>query len=356
MMTDAHREPTMQISPGLADDLIATAARAPSIHNTQPWRFRVGPGAIELYADPTRKVLVDPVCREMLLSCGAALFGLRLAIRSIGYLPEVALLPEPAQLRLLARVRLGSPEPPTPWERQLLAAVPHRHTHRGPFADAPLPAGLMPALQHDALAENARLAVVGHPGFEQLADIVRAVSRRQDLDPRAQADIRRWSRARGSQARDGIPAYALPVANSLEAGRLEQRDFNVGRGTGMLSPDGPPPAATVILTTRGDSRADWLRAGQALNRLLLHAATRWVFASVYTQPLEAAAIRELIRNRLELAGAPQVVLQLGVSRIAQATPRRPPSELILPAPCQDGNAPAGASHRVTVRPAVTAPA
>jgi hypothetical protein len=77
-------------------------------------------------------------------------------------------------------------------------------------------------------------------------------------------------------------------------------------------------------------RADWLRAGQALHRLLAHAASRWVFASLYTQPLEAAAIRSLIRARLALPGTPQMLLQLGSARATQATARRPPAELIEP--------------------------
>lgn len=327
-MTDELRQPAATITPGQADYLIAMAARAPSIHNTQPWRFRVTPDAIELYADPIRKVRVDQIGREMLISCGAALFGLRLAIRSIGYVPEVELLPDPGQLRLLARVELGSPEPATPFERQMLAALPHRHTHRGPFADSPLPAGIMPALQHDALAEGATLAIIDHPAYEHLAGIVRAASRRQDLDPRERADIRQWSRVRDCVAPDGIPATARTKGPAHDARRLVQRDLNVGRGLGLLSPDGAPPTVTSVLLTRGDGRADWLRAGQALHRLLLHAATRWVFASVYTQPLEAAAIRNLIKSRLALAGAPQVILQLGVAHTAWATPRRPPNELI----------------------------
>src|SRR5258708_9374398 len=129
--------------------LITTAARAPSVHNTQPWRFKVSPDAIELYADPRRKLLVDPVGREMLISCGAALFGLRLAVRSLGYQPVVESLPDPARLRLLARVRLSSGTPLTEIERRLLEAVPHRHTHRGPFADEPLPGGPLPPFHPD---------------------------------------------------------------------------------------------------------------------------------------------------------------------------------------------------------------
>ena len=155
--------------------LIATAARAPSVHNTQPWRFRVGHYVIELYADRRRKLRVDPAGREMLISCGAALFGLRLAVRSLGYLPVVELLPDPDRLRLLARVRLGAAEPMTGRERQMLAALPHRHTHRGPFAPGPLPAGLLAGLQHDALAEGATLALVDPAlAYQQLADILGA--------------------------------------------------------------------------------------------------------------------------------------------------------------------------------------
>jgi nitroreductase len=313
------------------DYLIATAARAPSVHNTQPWRFRAGHDAIELYADQRRKLRVDPVGREMLISCGAALFGLRLAVRSLGYLPMVELLPEPARLRLLARVRLGRKEPMSSRERQMLAALPHRHTHRGPFAPGPLPTGLLAGLQHDALAEGATLALVDPAlAYQRLADIVSAAGRRQDLEPAARADVRRWSRAAADPARDGVPAQAFAAKASRQRGRLPQRDFDLGRGLGLLDDNGPPPGATAALLTPGDGRADWLRAGQALHRLLAHAASEWVFASLYSQPLEAAAIRAVIQDRLALPGAPQMLLQLGLAHTAQATARRPACDLIEP--------------------------
>ena len=313
------------------DYLIATAARAPSVHNTQPWRFRAGHDVIELYADQRRKLRVDPVGREMLISCGAALFGLRLAVRSLGYLPMVELLPDPARLRLLARVRLGRKEPMTGTERQMLTALPHRHTHRGPFAPGPLPAGLLAGLQHDALAEGATLALVDPAlAYQRLADIVSAAGRRQDLEPAAQADVRRWSRAAADPARDGVPAHAFTAKASRQSGRLPQRDFDLSRGLGLLEGGGPPPGATAVLLTPGDGRADWLRAGQALHRLLAHAASEWVFASLYSQPLEAAAIRTVIRDQLALPGAPQMLLQLGLAHTAQATARRPASDLIEP--------------------------
>jgi nitroreductase len=325
----ARRE--LPIPAGQAGYLIATAARAPSVHNTQPWRFRVSEYAIELYADLGRKLRVDPIGREMLISCGAALFGLRLAVRSLGYRPVVELLPDPAHLRLLARVTLGAPEPMTASERELLEALPHRHTHRGPFAPGPLPNGLVPRLQHDALAEGAELVLVDQAiAYQRLADIADTVGRRQDLDPVARAEVRRWSRVPADPAHDGVPAHAFPASSGRQPGRLRQRDFDQGRGLGLLPADGPPPAATAVLITHGDGRADWLRAGQALHRLLARAAVSWVFASLYTQPLEADVIRVLITERLALPGTPQMLLQLGPAHTTHATARRSPADLIEP--------------------------
>ena len=319
------------LSAGQVNYLIATAARAPSVHNTQPWRFKAAQDAIELYADQRRKLHLDPIGREMLISCGAALFGLRLAVRSLGYQPVIELFPDPARLRLLARVTLGGAAPMTAAERALLDALPHRHTHRGPFDPGPLPGGLIARLQHDALAEGATLAII-QPGlaFQRLADIVDPAARRLDLDPVERAEVGRWSRAAGSPSRDGVPAQAFAADPARPRGRLRQRDFDLGRGLGLLTDDGAPAAVTAALVTSGDGRADWLRAGQALHRLLAHAAVSWVFASLYTQPLEAAEIRALIRRRLALPGAPQLLLQLGIARTTQATPRRPPADLIEP--------------------------
>ena len=322
---------TVPISAGQADDLISTAARAPSVHNTQPWRFKVGEYAVEVYADPKRKLRVDPIGREMLISCGAALFGLRLAVRSLGYQPVVALLPDPDRTRLLARVSMGAAEPLSVWERQLLTAMPHRHTHRGPFSPDPLPAGLLAGLQHDALAEGARLEIIDRGlAFQRLADIMDAARRKQDLDPAARADMYRWSQGRDSLSRDGVPLRAIATRGASRPGRLPQRDFDMGRGLGLLDIEGPPPAATAILLTDRDGRADWLRAGQALHRVLAHAAGKWVFASMHTQPLEDAVIRALIRQRLTLSGAPQVIVQLGLCDTTHPTGRRPPADLIEP--------------------------
>lgn len=263
--------------------LLEVAGRAPSVHDTQPWRFEVSERAVELYADRSCQLRTDPVGREMLISCGAALYGLRLAVRSLGFVPEVELFPEPVtrlaepvRQRLLARVRLGASARLTAAERTMLATVPHWHTHRGPFAPGPLPAGLLTLLQDDALTEGAALAVVGgEHDRRKLAAIIAAVSRGKDLDP--------------------------------------DRDFDLRRGLKLFPAGGPPAPVTGmtgILVIPADSEEGWLQAGQALNRLLLRAASRRVFGRLQTQPLEAAAIRALIRSRLALPGSPQVLHEM----------------------------------------------
>ncbi|MDQ2815269.1 MAG: hypothetical protein M3Z75_26355 [Actinomycetota bacterium] len=346
MIDKTSQSATPEVGPGpeagpmssrQAGYLVRVAARAPSLHNTQPWRFRELEDAIELYADHSRQLRTDPIARELLISCGAALYGLRLAVRSLGRTPEVELFPEPrrrptepARFRLLARVRLGGPAPITSDERRMLEAVPHRHTHRGPFEPAPLPAGLLAGLQHDATSEGATLAVVDldHPGRAWAATMATS-SRGQDLDPASQAEIheiQRWTREAGSQARDGVPAHAFGAQPGRSPGRLPQRDFDLGRGLGMLAAGGPS-AATGVLVTADDCEQDWLRAGQALNRLLLHAASQWVFARLQTQPLQAGTIRALIGSRLALPGVPQMLLEFGVARTAHPTARRPAADL-----------------------------
>lgn len=328
-MSDQPSRSYIPIPASCVDGLLAMAARAPSIFNTQPWLFRVTRDTIELHADPSRRIRSDAGGREMLISCGAALFGLRLAVRSLGYQPVVELLPDPDRVGLLARVRIGVAAPMTAPERTMVNALPHRHTHRGPFAPEPLPRGLLIGLQHDAVAERAALALVDRPlAYARLATIVAQATRRQGRDGRARADIAQWVRLPGSAARDGVPASAIAAQAGTQPGRLAQRDLDLGRGIGSLPSGGSSPAATAVLLTSADTRADWIRAGQALHRLLAHAATQWVFASLHSQPLESAPDRALIRSRLGLQGAPQLLLQFGLARAAQATARRPSADLV----------------------------
>ncbi len=334
----------MPLAPDDIKALAALAGRAPSLHNTQPWKIQARDSCVELYADRARMLTqVDPSGREMLISCGAALYGLRLGMRKLGYLPDTELLPEPARPDLVARVRAVGSAPVTRQESELMAALPHRHTHRGPFAPGDVSARLMAALRQDAVAERADLIVVDRPGkIRELAGLVLAAASEQAADPAAVAELQDWVRQAGTFARDGIPAQArvgdpahgLPadddergpvVRGVLASPRLPQRDFGL---PGTQAPGGHPPVVTAVLTTAADTPADWVRAGQGLHRLLLHAATRWVFAGLQSQPLESPALRAEVRSCLGLAGQPQLLLQFGRANTAQATARRPAADIV----------------------------
>lgn len=332
MLPPVHqRRPTRPGKTVLAPDdvtaVIATAARAPSLHNTQPWKFRARGDVIELLADSSRQLCrLDPAGRELTISCGAALFGLRLGLRRLGYLPAVELLPDKGQPELLARVRPDARAAMTAEEAELVAAVPHRHTHRGPFTPGELPARLLTALQRDAAAEGGELIAVDEPAqIVTLGRLVELAAAEQRADAEIAAELSRWIRPAGSMARDGVPAAARTFAAAGTFGaRMPRRDFGA---PGTEPADGAQPAVTAVLTTPGDSAPDWLRAGVALQRLLLHAATRWVFASLQSQPLESPTRRGHVRTLLGLAGHPQMLLELGRANTSLATPRRPHSEL-----------------------------
>jgi hypothetical protein len=185
------------------------------------------------------------------------------------------------------------------------------------------------SLVQDASEEGATLSLLDRDrSYEQLADITDALGQPEDLDRAGRADMQIWTRSPGSRARDGVPATALSSVSDRHRWRLAQRDFDLGRKVGQVEATGAAPAASAVLLTPGDSVGDWLCAGQALYRVLAHAATEWAFASLHTQPLESTAIRNLIGDRLMLPGAPQMILQLGRARSAHVTARRPPADLI----------------------------
>ena len=218
MLPDTH---ALGLDPGRLDTALTAACRAPSLHNSQPWRFRVGPDVIELWADPERVLAAaDPEGREARMACGgAALLTLRLALRGFGVLPHRhrAARPRPAGPH-----RPGAPRgerPPSPEELRLLAAVPRRHTNRRPFADAPVTAGELTALQRTALAEGAWLHVVDDPTERvQVAELAVAAHRAQLADPAFVAELRQWTAVTAERA-DGVPATAGgPLPNPRPGG------------------------------------------------------------------------------------------------------------------------------------------
>jgi nitroreductase len=320
---------------GAGQHAAEAAIFAPSVHNTQPWQFGVRDDALTVRADPARRLAqADPQGREMLISCGAAVFTCRVALRQLGYVPAVSVLPDPDQPLLAARIAWADQVPPVEFEQRLFAEVKRRRTHRGGFRVTPLPAAAVTALQEEAAIEGAALRVISdHRALDELAAVVRAAERAIQLDPVRAAELAAWTLPPGSSRRDGVPAGAYPAASEPTQPDFPGRDFAAGRGWGAPSPGGLAPERTAgtvcILTTNVDDPRDWIAAGQALQRVLLCASSYGVAVALHTQPLEFPSLREFVRLQLSQRAHPQLVVRLGVSGRMAVSVRRPVGEVLI---------------------------
>jgi hypothetical protein len=315
--------------------VVAEAVWAPSVHNTQPWCFTAdGPG-LRLYADVGRQLTAaDPDGREMMISCGAALFTARLALRSLGYVPETQVLPDPADPTLVAQLSWPRRAAVTEYERRLFSQVRRRRTHRGGFDPVPLSPALLAALCTGAARDGAALRIVADDGRRAvLAAAIDTAERALRLDSDRVQELVAWSSPPGSPRRDGVPATSYPARPEHTDPDFPGRDFAHGRGWGLprlsTALSFRTAGVAALLTTPDDRAADWVSAGQALQRTLLAAGTCGVAAALHSQPLEFGWLREFIRTRLSDGGYPQLVLRLGTVIQIATSVRRPPADVLL---------------------------
>jgi hypothetical protein len=301
--------------------VVEAAALAPSVHNTQPWRFVARPGVLELYADPDRRLTVlDPDGRQLHLSCGAALFHARIAARALGLDAAVRPLPDPEDPLHLADLSLIPGEPPTEAEVRLATAILNRHTHRGPFDDRPVPESFMDLLRIVAETEGARLRrVTDEAELIELEVLLARADALEEHDDSYRGELRRWVYD-GAIRADGIPVAGL---DSAPGSSLRQRDFGAAQPavSGADAPTADRPRV-VVLATDSDDPECWLRGGQALASVLLHAAEQDVQAQPLGQVTDILAYRLGLRSVLGIVGVPQLVLRMGYAQRAVVTPRR----------------------------------
>jgi hypothetical protein len=307
--------------------LLRAAVAAPSMHNAQPWLFRMSDGnrLIDVSTDPARQLRYsDPSGRAAHIACGAALFNLCVAARIAGWQPAVTVAPDPSRPLLLATVRLSEPCEASETDREFYAAIDRRHTNRQPFSSERLPQGVLAELTEAARTEGALLHILDHEEAVRVLHLASDVERSQRGDAAYDAELARW--AGGQRDREGIPESALGPRSPDRPTPV--RDFAPGRRAG------PVPYAwfetdpqLVVLSTASDSTADWLRAGQALQRVLLWATIRGVSACPLTQPLETAQAW-LVRDTRSGSEQPQMILRLGYGLPTSATPRRPISDVV----------------------------
>jgi nitroreductase len=319
----------------IAAYVVAAAVWAPSLNNTQPWLFGTDGQELRLYADGGRRLTVaDPAGRQMLISCGAALFTARLALRSAGRIPRTSILPDPADPLLVARLRWPGHAASAGYERQLFDQVLRRRTHRGGFEPVPLAPALLAVLQAGARRDGAQLRIITDAASQAvLAATVQTAEQTLRLDSTRVQEMTAWVSPPNSPRRDGVPATSYPARPARTVPDFPGRDFARGRGWGLPPASGDAAArsagTTCLLTTTDDRPVDWVNAGQALQRILLTAAAYGVAAALHSQPLELGWLREFIRTRLADGSYPQLVLRLGTVIQTAASVRRPPASVLF---------------------------
>jgi hypothetical protein len=323
--------------------IVAAATRAPSIHNTQPWRFVARPDELDVHLDTDRGLpVLDPTGRQQIISCGSAVEFAVVALAAAGHAAEVDLLPDEADPTHLARVRVTGAHRPSDEERALAAAIERRHTVRAAFESRAVATDLVDRLQREADAFGTWFKPITR-AEEEVATVF-LVSRAEEMeqsDPAYLAELQSWMRT-DPGAVDGVPVEAVPSEDPhSRPSNWLIRDFVAGQREATSpflpggDPDAPPPEVerptVVLMGTEADDRYSWLLAGRALGRVLLHATAAGVAASPLTQALDWPATRTRMQSRLSLVGHPQMLLRMGYAPEAAGkavSGRRPVADVL----------------------------
>jgi len=300
------------------------ATLAPSVHNTQPWRLRLCGGDLEIRADWNRRLRVlDPRGRQLMISCGGAVFNARVSLAAAGYETVVDRFPDSAQPDLVARLTVAGCRADKDPIGALDSAVEARRTNRRRFADEPMPADIVVLLVEAANNEGAFLLPITRPEhrlatarLSQQADFV------ENVDVAYRAELRAWTSGDPHRL-DGVPAMAVPRRGDGLPGELPTRDFDT-EGLGWLPSEARSTSnqCLLLLGSRQDTPVAWLRAGEALERVLLEITRQGYAASPLTQVIEVAATNALLRQELELTMHPHVLLRVGRAPTTPASRRR----------------------------------
>jgi Nitroreductase family len=317
----------------MADVLMsmADAARqAPSIHNSQPWRFVLSGHRMEVLSDKHRRTpAIDPTGRGMLLACGAAALNALVTARSLGRMCTIAVGSQRSRLDLVAVLSLGGRIDARPDDLELAEAVQRRHTVREAFEDKAVPPCLVDRMRAAVEHEGAWMHVVNRT--EDIVDLAVMTERAEAAemaDELYRVELTAWLRRPGDNADDGIPLTALPADGATS---IPLRNF---RGLAADPGHDEPPAVErpllVIIGTDGDHHTDWIRAGMAMQRLWLTATAAGLGASPLTQALDHPASRAMLSQLVGLDnGHPQMLLRVGYCQAEALTGRRPLSDVLV---------------------------
>jgi nitroreductase len=318
------------ISTAKVSAAVELACRAPSLHNSQPWRWTFENGALQLFADPARIGRhTDSTGREVILSCGAALDHLVVAAAAAGWRATIARYPNPEDHNHLASAAFRWAGPAGKHDRALAEAISSRHTDRLALA-APQPWAEMEQRLRTILRDTvADLDVIDDSGRPALADASRRTEAHRLDDASYRYELLWWTGNSGGT--DGVPSSALP--SRTEASNVDvARDFP-SYGSGNRRPHNDRDHSNIlVLSTYDDSRENTLRCGEALSRVLLECTAAGFATCTLTHMIEVHESREMVRRLTGRRAEPQVLIRLGraaeITPPPDRTPRRPLADVL----------------------------
>src|SRR6516162_9105897 len=325
-------------SSGTAIDKARFAVRyailAPSSHNTQPWRFIVNGDELLVCADRTRSLAnIDPYDRELIISCGAALFNLRVAFAYFGVPVEITTFPQSSDPDVVARVVFPTSGPALKDLAGLFEAITKRATNRKPFIHEDVSPEIVARLKFAAALEGVEASFVqALAKRDSIATLIAKADRCQFDDPRFRRELASWIHP--SRSKDGMPAASQGLRTLVDAATpivaMAIRTFDLGNGVAAAHQElarGSP--LLVALSTPMDNKESWLAAGLGLQRLLLVATNEGYSTSYLNQPIEVADLRTELAKELSVDGYPQLLLRVGRGPSVSHSPRRPISDVLI---------------------------
>ncbi len=301
---------------GVLVEAATVAGRAPSIHNTQPWRWRVTGDVLQLWAVPERRLpATDPDGRMAAISCGAALHHARVTLAALGYPAQVARTPDPDRPLLLAVLTTGERRVPSPQAIRDYQTIALRVTDRRPVADQPATPRSLEKVAEAARAQGEHLHLLHPDQVIELASAASYAQRTEDADEGLREELAYWV-ADGRPAGTGIPAENLP--DEPPQTTIPGRDF--GRpGTLATGPAHDRAASYGLLYSDRDDPAGWLIAGEGVSAAWLTAVEQGLAMLPLSAVVEVPATRERLRSMLTPQSFPHLVVRLG-----RPDPQAPP--------------------------------
>ena len=316
----------------LTHRIIELACLAPSVHNTQPWRWRIrNDHLIELWADRDRQLRVaDPEGRNLAISCGAALHHFIVASGALGAISTVELTPVSAEPDLLATIRL-SPGRAAADAAESLEVLARRRTDRRRFTSWPVPESRLAHLTRAAAGWGAyAIPILDVAARFHTEMLLSRASTMQRSDPRLAEEQRTWTER---SSVDGVPSTnASPPSRARTPERPNR--FAAQPPTDTTDALVESSDGLVVVCTVTDDQRSWLEAGQVLSALWLRATADGLSLVPLSQVIEVAETRQALHHDIFTGLAhPQILLRIGWQEISRASldpsPRRPVADVLL---------------------------